>query len=746
MFYRVNRVQVKIFTMLAAIAFIFLGFGWIPVPSDVDASAKSGSVSQPSVAADVLSGDSAASADETIGEDDEIPELDIVFRKGMISAGLYHTVLLNESGDVYAWGDNSFGQLGIGTTDNKELPAKVEGLTDVIMVSAGAYHTLALSASGDVYAWGRNTFGQIGDGTTTISLSPVRIEDIPPMMEISAGSFHSIGLAINGGVYTWGDNTLGQSGPVESEIIYDSAQNVLGSRVLKPQLMAGPGIRSISAGGSHSLYLDDAGIVYAWGDNGSGQLGDGTVISRGTPMPVSGLSSVTDISAGFSYNMAVSDISTGEGAAAVRYQNLFTWGSDSSGQLGIGEKADQNRIVMAPVRVDANGDADEGNDRISLIDAGYYSSMMTVPVFIDGRRRDSLYVWGNNSYGQLGIGDMPSQNKPLKLIGVSNGWEGDSFLPFESISSGGYHTALLSVKGFAGVCGRADKGQLGNVSSIRTDAFTGVSLRDAISPEWAEGSILDIKLAQTSLQIKWQNASDNIAVRGYRLSYTNKDNESVTIRLDLVNQYTILDFDKDSDQVLTLHAIDQSGNKSEFPLEHIFGEGGTPEDISAGEAAEISGEDLSAPDDEIPDEAGTESSDAGSDDVSGEGTVSAPDVTPEVSGSADIDYLRWSPDLYVGIHPPEVPWNVDYIYGPGVVLPPEDNSINVAVGITVTVIVLFLLISLVSFRRTHKGHGLIEEIFRPHKKPHDKDRAEPGEPVDIGDGVEILPEDSEEDE
>jgi len=79
-------------------------------------------------------------------------------------------------------------------------------------------------------------------------------------------------------------------------------------------------------------------------------------------------------------------------------------------------------------------------------------------------------------------------------------------------------------------------------------------------------------------------------------------------------------------------------------------------------------------------------------------------------------------------------------------LPPEDNSISIAVGITASVIVLFLLFSLVSFRGTHKGHGLIEEIFRPHKKPHDKEQSESDNPVDIGDGIEILPEDREGDE
>ncbi|MHB1452868.1 MAG: RCC1 domain-containing protein [Saccharofermentanales bacterium] len=716
MYYRMNKIYSRFWAALLVFAFVSIGISCIPALSAVDASAKTTSAAQASISEDILSGAGAGSTDESAEEEPEPAEYDAVYRKGMISAGLYHTVLLNESGEVYAWGDNSFGQLGIGSTDNKEIPMKVEGLTDVVMVSAGAYHTLALTSSGDIYAWGRNTYGQIGNGATSICISPVRVEDIPPVLEISAGAFHSIALAINGSVYTWGDNSSGQSGPVESETIYDSAQNILGSRVLKPQLLAGPGILSVSAGGSHSLYLDADGIVYAWGNNESGQLGDGTQISRDTPAPVAGLTSVISISAGYMYNMAVGEFTSGKGASAFRYQNLFAWGSDSSGQLGLGLGSDQLRIVMTPVRVDANNDANESNDRISLIDAGYYSSMMTVPVFKDGRRRDSVYVWGNNSYGQLGIGEMPTQYKPLKLVGISNGWEGDSFLPFQSISAGGYHTALLSVKGFTGVVGRADKGQLGNVSSINASSFSGVSIRDAIAPEWSEDTKLEVRLTSVYLQLKWTSAMDNIAVAGYRLTYTDKDGESVTIKLGIVNEYTILDFDRNSNQTMTLSAIDKTGNKSEFPLEHVFGDAGTS----------------------VMESSGAESSDE-----TGEDIYSEPDAAPGAEGTADIDYLRWNPVLYSKLQPPEVPWDVDYIYGPGVVPPPDDNSVEIAIGVTVSVIVISLLFSLTNFRRNHKGHGLIEEIFRPHNKPHDIEIHEDGRTVDIGDGIEILPDDKD---
>ena len=696
--------------------------------------------------AEVVSG-TASPTEGPAGEDpeEEVPEVDTVYRPGMISAGLYHTAALNESGEVYAWGDNSFGQLGIGAGSNKEIPMKVEGLSDIVMISAGAYHTLALTSVGDVYAWGRNTFGQIGDGTTAMVIRPVRIENIPPMMAISAGAFHSMALSINGSLYTWGNNTEFQCGDVPAETIYDGSGNVLGSRVLAPQLLAGPGIQAVSAGGSHSLYLDAAGTVYAWGDNRYGQLGDGERLSRNTPSPVNGLSSVVQISAGFLHNLAVTERPADAASPGEMMQNLYAWGSDSSGQLGIGETPDADRVVGLPVRVDASGDADETNDRISLIDAGYYSSVMTVPVTVDGHRRDSVYVWGNNRYGQLGIGRMPNQSKPVRLIGVSNGWAGNTFVPFRSIAAGGYHTALLSVKGFAGVAGRADKGQLGNVSSIDTAMFLGVPLRDAISPGWNAGQKLDAYQNTAYLRIRWETATDNVALAGYRLTYTNKQAEPVTLRLGLVNEYTILDIDKNMAQTLTLHAIDSSGNRSEFPLEYTVGDGTAPTESAPTESVVsgsglLSGESASSASGDVApaDSDGTQSIDAASGEASVSDEGSDPVVTPGKDDGLRADELRWSTDLYGMTDPPEVPWDVDYIYGAGVVLPPKDRSIAVAVTVTVSVTIVFVLFGLASFRRTHKGHGLFEELFMPHRKPHDTEDVPEIPLVEIGEDVEIL--------
>lgn len=618
----------------------------------------------------------AASVSEPAEESDEPVQEpsfgnEVYFRKGDISAGLYHTLLSTEAGEVYAWGDNSYGQLGIGGRSNKEIPMQVEGLSDIIAVSAGDYHSVALSSNGDVYSWGRNTYGQLGNGSSSASNVPVRVENVPPAVMVSAGGSHTMILGIDGNMYACGMNTYGQVGNVESEAVHSETEIVLGTRVKSPVKIAGPEIKEISAGGNHSLYLDGSGYVFSWGNNEFGQLGDGTVISRADPLKVEGISSVIAISAGYQFNMvvtehkisAVSDLSSDD----VFYRNIYSWGSNSSGQLGLGKEYAAIGSVGIPSRVDINNDQVETNDDVCKISAGYSSSIITVPAGTDEHPREHIYVWGNNSDGQLGIGNMPSQNIPVRLIGASNGWTGDTFLPFQSVSAGGYHIAVLSVKGFAGVAGRADKAQLGNVSAISSDRFIGVSVKDSIAPRWKDEAKLKARLYGDSAELSWEHAADNVATAGYILNYLDSKGETITVKLEKVSRYIIKGFDSAVDQVISLKAFDLQENVGQYPLEYVVGDPQTLEDE----------------------------------------TRPLPDLH------------EWSPALYDKIIPLEVPWDVDHIYASGTVDPPKDNSVMVAAIITASVVFFFVIIGLSGFRRTHKGHSIIRGIFRPDKHSED---------------------------
>jgi len=619
---------------------------------------------------------------------DKNPEEGIVYeyRKGMVSAGLYHTVLVNEKGKVFTWGDNTYGQLGLGTLENAESPTEVFGLNDVIAVSAGSYHSMALTSDGNLYLWGRNSFGQIGNKSTETILVPVRISGIPPVKEISAGALHSLALTINGDVYGWGSNTYGQVGDVVSEEIIDEAQNVLGLRVTSPEPVIKGNFVSVSAGGFHSLALMRDGSVFAWGDNTYGQLGDGTTQSRSTPQKTQILNSIVQISAGYHHNFAIarlqkrnpeyvseeaSESGTLSDNETSYYRSLYAWGSDATGQLGLGALTDGTGVVLVPRRVNVTGDANPENDNVQIASAGFFNSLATVMDESSDSPRDSLYVWGNNTYGQLGIGSLPSRNIPLKLAGSSNGWTGDSFLPFQSISAGGYHTVLLSVKGFLGTMGRADKGQLGNTSIINSDIPVGIPVEDAISPEWKVGETIRVEFIQTFLLVGWKNARDNIKVTGYEINYTDFEDNPVTItvkenELSDSTEYLIRDIDIKSSQIITVFALDAQGNKSTGPLRYYLN---------------------SIPDADID--------------------IRQPVQNPNIN-----DRFSWSAELYGEIEKLEVPWDVDHIYGIGVVMPPKDNTLIIAILITLFVMAFFLVVGILAFRRNHKDIRIFGEIIR----------------------------------
>jgi alpha-tubulin suppressor-like RCC1 family protein len=660
-----------------------------------------------------------AESDEQLpeGEPENLPEdlesfVELEYRKGMVSAGLHHTALLNEAGKVYCWGDNMYGQLGTGTLDHEDSPCEIKDLTDIMMVSAGAYHTVALSRYGDVYAWGRNTFGQVGNGKTETVLSPVRVDGIPPIRAISAGAFHTLALSMDGEIYAWGNNTNGQVGDVPGEEILDDSLNFLGTRVLMPAKITNGGGIAVSGGGSHSLYLDSQGIVYAWGDNTYGQLGDGSQIARTTPMPVEGLTQVIKISAGYLHNLAVrectlktmvttqatSDESPQEELKF--YQNLYVWGSDSLGQLGLGREFDTSRVVTIPTRVDVTGDSKGENDKISLIEAGYFHTIVTVPYTDRKGTKDNILIWGDNTYGQLGIGALPSQNKPVKLVGTSNGWTGENFLPFQSVAAGGYHTVFYSVKGFLGTVGRADKGQLGNVSVISKSVPIGIAMPDSIAPAWVSGEELNISVTEERVRLSWGDAKDNIRISTYLVTYINKTGEQITVDTGLVNEYEIADANVEIRQIITVKVVDEARNLCAIPLQYIHNE------------------DLDAPEVETPE-------------------------NPEIVNPENKERLWWTPEAYGSIQKLEVPWDVDHIYGMGSILPPSDFSWIIAGAVTIFVILVFVFIGVSTFRRNHrkKAYYSVSETtdLLNDLSEADQEDEEPGEEImRIGEGIEII--------
>ncbi|RMA46376.1 hypothetical protein CI603_04625 [Bifidobacterium sp. wkB338] len=256
-----------------------------------------------------------------------------------ISAGFLYSLAIGSDGNLYSWGDNSFGQLGNGTDDDLSdntirhgTPSKVSlptGVPKFIQISAGGDHSLALGTDGNLYSWGYNGNGQLGNGTDYALKQPTPRKGSMPadgtkFTQISAGNEHSLALGTDGNVYSWGDNSKGQLGRTPTSGTKDNTPG-------KVNLPAGVSrFTQVIVGGEHSLALGSDGNLYSWGDNSSGQLGRNTSGTQdGTPGKVAMPAGVT-ITQASAPGMYHGDFSLALGSDG----NLYSWGSTSGDQLG----------------------------------------------------------------------------------------------------------------------------------------------------------------------------------------------------------------------------------------------------------------------------------------------------------------------------------------------------------------------------------------------------------------------------
>ncbi len=248
-----------------------------------------------------------------------------------IATGGRHTVALKSDGTVLAWGYNGSGQLGDGTTTwQRSSPVAVIGLTGVVAITAGYDHTLALKADGTLMAWGSNSYGQLGDGTTTQRSSPTPVPGLAGVVAVVAGGgqpwreSHTVALLSDGTLRAWGVNNYGQVGDGTSTQRLNPVP-VLG---LSKLLM-------VAAGEYHTLALKADGTLAAWGYNSSGQLGNGTSTwANPVPVKVLGLTGVISASAGYGHSVALKVDGT-----------VMAWGNNDSGQLGDGSNTPSTSAV-----------------------------------------------------------------------------------------------------------------------------------------------------------------------------------------------------------------------------------------------------------------------------------------------------------------------------------------------------------------------------------------------------------------
>jgi alpha-tubulin suppressor-like RCC1 family protein len=198
-----------------------------------------------------------------------------------VSAGGLHSLGVRTNGTAWAWGMNGSGRLGDNSTANRLSPVSVVGgFTDWCQVSAGGNHSLGVRTNCTAWAWGINTAGILGTGNTTARSSPVSVVGgFNDWCQVSAGSFvHSLGVRTNGTAWAWGCNGNGRLGD-NTATNRSSPVSVVGGFTDWCQ---------ISAGNTHSLGVRTNGTAWAWGDNGTGTLGDNTTVSKSSPVSVVG--------------------------------------------------------------------------------------------------------------------------------------------------------------------------------------------------------------------------------------------------------------------------------------------------------------------------------------------------------------------------------------------------------------------------------------------------------------------------
>ena len=317
--------------------------------------------------------------------------------------GLHHSLGINQDNTLYAWGDNSFNQLGRATV-NVNKPLKISSNTDWATVYARANSSMAIKQDGSLWGWGNNATSQLGVAESTLTDKPVLV-NAGPWKTIAMGQTYTIGIKQDGTLWGWGSNSSGQLG----------LGNTL-SRILPTQIGKNSNWSNVSAGWNHSMAINSLGELYAFGRNTEGQFGNQTTQSSLTPLLIPG-GPWKAVSTGKEHSMAIKTTGT-----------LWGTGRNNIGQLGIANLQNVTSFVQV----------DNATNWFSVVSCTDHNAALKI--YINSTTDYLLYAWGDNTYGQLGDGNIanlaiPTQTTPDATSKIK---AGDKNLAVHYQYSGGF--------------------------------------------------------------------------------------------------------------------------------------------------------------------------------------------------------------------------------------------------------------------------------------------------------------------
>lgn len=389
------------------------------------------------------------------------------------------TVLaIKTNGQLWAWGENSFGVLGTGTTITRSAAIQIGTLTDWAAVSVGQSSSAAIKSDGSIWTWGRNNDGQLGDGTTISRSSPVQVGTLTDWASITSCAGFMIATKPDGTMWAWGNNSGGQYGnwdnvnrssPVQvnsgktwgaplsgnnAVLAVDStnklygwgfnyygelAQNSIffGNYSSPTQIGTNGNWASVSSADSSAYGIKRDGTMWAWGSGSGGRLGINGTNGVSSPTQIGTLTTWSKVSSG-----------TANAGALRSDGTIWMWGSGSYGAIGDGTTNDKSSPTQVGLRTDWTNIAVAGQFSLGIRSPG------------------TLYAWGRNTNGTLGDNTTLSRSSPVQ-IGTLNTWQ--------TIAAGGQSNGFVSMAiktdgtlwawGFNGAAGAVGDGTTINRSS-----------------------------------------------------------------------------------------------------------------------------------------------------------------------------------------------------------------------------------------------------------------------------------------